>query len=422
LSTVETKDACTREITVEVPADIVAQETERVLGQYQKMARLPGFRRGKVPAGVIRQRFAEDLKTEVVEHLVPRYFRQEVERQGLVPVSQPRVTDMHLGDGEPLRFKASFEILPPLEVSGYQELRAEKKDVTVEEREVEAAFERLREQQAAYDPVEGRSLVDGDFAQVSFTGTPREAGGKGVQMDDVLVEIGGSNTLPEFTKNLRGASAGDERTFEVSYPNEFSDRRLAGRTFSYAVTVKAIKRKTLPALDDAFAKSLGEFETLDALKQRLREGMQREKQQQAEHEAKEKLVDELLRRNDFPVPESLIDRQVDLRLERGLRALAAQGMKADDMKKMDLNRLRSGQREAAVREVKASLVLEKIADAEKIEVGDDEIEKEIEALATQTQQTSEAIRARLTREGALDRIRNRIRTEKVLDFLYRRSA
>jgi trigger factor len=422
LSTVETKDACTREITVEVPADIVAQETERVLGQYQKMARLPGFRRGKVPAGVIRQRFAEDLKTEVVEHLVPRYFRQEVERQGLVPVSQPRVTDMHLGDGEPLRFKASFEILPPLEVSGYQELRAEKKDVTVEEKEVEAAFERLREQQAAYDPVEGRSLVDGDFAQVSFTGTPKEAGGKGVQMDDVLVEIGGANTLPEFTENLCGASAGDERTFEVSYPSEFSDRRLAGRTFSYAVTVKAIKRKTLPALDDAFAKSLGEFETLDALKQRLREGMQRDKQQQAEHEAKEKLVDELLRRNDFPVPESLIDRQVDLRLERGLRALAAQGMKADDMKKMDLNRLRSGQREAAVREVKASLILEKIADAEKIEVGDDEIEKEIEALATQTQQTSEAIRARLTREGALDRIRNRIRTEKVLDFLYRRSA
>jgi trigger factor len=329
---------------------------------------------------------------------------------------------MHLGDGEPLRFKASFEILPPLEVSGYQELRAEKKEVTVEEKEVEAALERLREQQAAYDPIEGRPLLDGDFAQVSFSGTPKEAGGKGVQMDEVLVEIGGFNTLPEFTENLRGASAGDERTFEVSYPNEFSDRRLAGRTFSYAVTVKAIKRKTLPVLDDTFAKSLGEFETLDAVKQRLREGMQREKQQQAEHEAKEKLVDELLRRNEFPVPESLIDRQVDLRLERGLRALAAQGMKADDMKKMDLNRLRSGQREAAVREVKASLILEKIADAEKIEVGDDEIEREIEALATQTQQTSEAIRARLTREGALDRIRNRIRTEKVLDFLYRRSA
>lgn len=422
MSTLETKDACTREIAVEIPADVVTKESERVLEQYKKAARLPGFRRGKVPAGVIRQRFAEEIKSELVEQLVPRYFRLEVERQGLTPVSQPRVTDMHLHDGEPLRFKATFEVLPPIEVSGYQELRAEKKPVTVSEEEVDATLTRLREQHATFDPVEGRPLADGDFAQASFTGTPKEQGGKPAQMDDVLVEIGGANTLPEFTENLRGANAGDERTFEVNYPQEFSDKRLAGRTFSYAVTVKSIKRKSLPELDDALAKSLGDFETLEALKQRIRDGMQEEKRHDAEHEAKEKLVDELVRRNEFPLPESLVERQVDVRLERGLRALAAQGMRTEDMKKMDLNRLRSGQREAAVREVKASLILEKIAEAEKIEVGDEEIEKEIEALARQTKQTSEAIRARLTREGALDRIRNRIRHEKVLDFLYRRSA
>jgi trigger factor len=422
LSTIDTKDACTREITVEVPADVVTKETERVVQQYQKVARLPGFRRGKVPASVIRQRFAEDMKSELVEQLVPRYFRQETERQGLIPVSQPHVTELRLQEGEPLRFKASFEVLPPINVSGYEQLRAEKKEVEVSDAEVEAALARLREQHATYDPVEDRSLAEGDFAQVSLIGTPKEEGGKSVPMDDVLVEIGGANTLPEFSENLRGASAGDERTFDVSYPQQFSDKRLAGRVFSYTVRVKAIKHKSLPELDDAFAKSLGDFETLDALKQRIHEGIQQEKQQEAEHEAKEKLVDELVRRNDFPVPESLVERQVDVRLERGLRALAAQGMKADAMKKMDLNRLRTGQREAAVREVKASLILEKIADAEKIEVGDDEIEREIEGLARQTQQTSEAIRARLTRDGALDRIRNRIRTEKVLDFLYRRSA
>lgn len=422
MSTVETKDACTREISVEIPAEVVASESKKVLEQYRKAARLPGFRRGKVSAGIIRQRFAEEIKSELVEQLVPRYIRQEVERQGLTPVSQPRVTDLHLHDGEPLRFKATFEVLPPIEVSGYQELRAEKKPVTVTDEEVEATLTRLREQHATFDPVEGRPLADGDFAQASFTGTPLEEGGKGAQMDDVLVEIGGANTLPEFTENLRGASAGDQRTFEVSYPEDFSDKRLAGRKFSYTVNVKNIKRKSLPELDDAFAKSLGDFESLDALKQRIRDGMQEEKRHDAEHEAKEKLVDELVRRNQFPLPESLVDRQVDLRLERGLRALAAQGMRTEDMKKMDLNRLRSGQREAAVREVKASLILEKIAEAEKIEVADEEIEKEIEALARQTKQTSEAIRARLTREGALDRIRNRIRHEKVLDFLYRRSA
>jgi trigger factor len=422
LSTLETKDACTREISLEIPADVVTKESERVLEQYRKAARLPGFRRGKVPAGVIRQRFAEEIKTEMVEQLIPRYIRQEVERQGLTPVSTPRVTDMHLHDGEPLRFKATFEVLPPIEVSGYQELRTERAPITVTDEEVEATLTRLREQSATFDPVEGRPLADGDFAQASFTGTPLDESGKGAQMDDVLVEIGGANTLPEFTENLRGANAGEERTFEVSYPEDFSDKRLSGRKFSYTVTVKNIKRKNLAELDDAFAKSLGDFESLDALKQRIRDGMQEEKRHNAEHEAKEKLVDELVRRNEFPLPESLVDRQVDLRLERGLRALAAQGMRTEDMKKMDLNRLRSGQREAAVREVKASLILEKIADAEKIEVTDDEIEKEIESLARQTKQTSEAIRARLTREGALDRIRNRIRHEKVLDFLYRRSA
>lgn len=422
MSPVETKDACTREIAVEVPTQAVAKETDRIIEQYQKAARLPGFRRGKVPATVIRQRFAEEIKSELVEQLIPRYFRQEVERQGITPVSQPRVTDMHLHDGEPLRFKATFEVLPPIEVSDYQELRAERKSIEVSDEEVDAALTRLREQHANFDPVEGRALAEGDFAQISFNGTPRPEGGKGVQMDDILVEIGGANTLPEFTENLRGANAGEERTFDVVYPAEFSDKRLAGRTFSYRATVKSIKHKVLPEADDAFAKSLGDFETLEALKQRIRDGMQEEKRHEAEHEAKEKLIDELVRRNDFPVPEALIDRQVDVRLERGLRALAAQGMRAEDMKKMDLNRLRSGQRDAAVREVKASLILERIADAEKLEVSDQEVEKEIEALARQTQQTSEAIRARLTREGALDRIRNRIRSEKVLDFLYRRSA
>jgi trigger factor len=167
---------------------------------------------------------------------------------------------------------------------------------------------------------------------------------------------------------------------------------------------------------------VGEFQTLDELKARIREQLESEKRHEAEQESKEKLVDQLVERHDFPVPEALIDRQIEIRLERGLRALAAHGMKAEDMKKMDFRRMRAGQREAAVREVKASLILEKIAQEEHIEVSDAEIDHEVEALARQTQQTAEAVRARLTRDGALDRIRNRIRSEKTLDFLYRRSA
>jgi len=241
-------------------------------------------------------------------------------------------------------------------------------------------------------------------------------------MDDVLVEIGGKATMPEFTENLRGANAGEERTFDVLYAEDFSDERLRGKTFSYKVKINAIKQKSLPELNDDFAKEIGEFSSLEEVRQRIREGMENERRQTAEREAKDKLLAELIRRNEFEIPEALVEHQIDIRLERGLRALAAQGMSSEHMKKMDLARLRAGQRDQAVQEVKAALLLEKIAEEEKIEVGDDEISHEIEALATQTNQAPDAIRARLTRDGALDRIRNRIRNEKALDLLYRQSA
>src|SRR6266849_3494502 len=197
------KDGVKREISVEIPAETVTRETETIIQKYQKMARLPGFRRGHVPASIIKQRFKEDLKSDVVEALVPRYFRKEAEKLGMIPVSQPRVTDLHIHDGEPLRFKASFEIMP---------------DIVVE-------------QHATYTSVEGRPLAEGDFAQSSMDGKPKQddASSKPVHMDEVLIEIGGKNTVPEFTENLRGANAGDTREFEVTYAVDVADKRLAGK-------------------------------------------------------------------------------------------------------------------------------------------------------------------------------------------------
>jgi trigger factor len=426
VSPTETTSNTKRELQIEIPAAEVARETETLIQKYQKLARLPGFRRGHIPPSIIRQRFSEDIKSEVVEALVPRYFRKETDRLGIFPVSQPRVTDLHIHDGEPLRFKASFEVMPDIKVEHYKELRAEKPAIAVTDEEVEASLKNLQEQRATFTSIEGSTLGDGDFAQVSLDGQPKDKDKDGeakpVHMDDILVEIGGKNTMPEFTENLRGASAGDERTFDVLYPKDFSDPRLAGKTFTYTVKIQAIKQKTVPELNDEFAKELGEFADLNDVRKRIREGMEAERKHAAERESKDKLVGELVKRNDFEVPEALVDRQVDLRLERGLRALAAQGMKPEDLKKMDLNRLRAGQREQAVQEVKASLLLEKIAEEEKIEVSDEEINREVESLATQSKQAPEAIRARLTRDGALDRIRNRIRNEKTLDFLYQQSA
>ena len=419
------KDGVKREISVEIPAPEVARETEVIIQKYQKMARLPGFRRGHVPASIIRQRFAEDLKSDVVEALVPRYFRKETEKLGMLPVSQPRVTDLHIHEGEPLRFKASFEVMPEIPVEGYKELRADKREIAITDEEVEQALTSVREQHATFTSVEGRPLAEGDFAQASLDGKPKDkkdATTQPVHMDEVLIEIGGKNTVAEFSENLRGASAGDERSFEVSYAEDTSDKRLAGKTLVYSVKVQAIKQKTLPELNDEFAKELGEFTSIDQIRKQIRENLEAEKRHTAEHEAKDKLVAELVKRNEFEVPESLVERQIDVRLERGLRALASQGMKMEDLKKMDLPRLRVGQREQALQDVKSSLLLERIAELERIEAGEEELNSEIESLAKQSKQTPEAVRARLTQDGGLDRIRNRIRSEKTLNFLYHQSA
>lgn len=423
MSPTETKESTKREISVEVPAEEVTRQTEALIQKYQKLARLPGFRKGHAPASIIRQRFSEEIKSDVVEALIPRYFRQEAEKQKLVPVSQPRVTDLHIHDGEPLRFKASFEVLPEIKVEGYKELRADKPEVTVTDEDVQHSLDHLREQGASYSAIEGRAAADGDFLQVALDGRPKDgAEGQPVHMDDVLVEINGANTMAEFTENLRGASAGDERVFDVVYPEDSQDKRLAGKTFTYTVKVLSLKQKNLPELNDDFAKELGEFSSIDDVRKRIRENMEAEKKHNAERESKDKLVAELVKRNEFEVPDSLVEHQIDVRLERGLRALAAQGMRQEDMKKMDFNRLRAGQREQAEQEVKASLLLDKIAEVEKIEVTEEEIDREIEALAKQTKQTSEAVRARLTQDGALDRISSRIRNEKTLEFLYHQSA
>jgi len=438
---------CEREITIEIPAETFQQEFDRQVQRYQKLARIPGFRKGKVPATMIRNRFASEINSEVIESLLPTHFRQEVDKQNLKPISQPRIYDLQINPGAPLRFKAAFEILPEIDVAGYESLTAEKGDVSISDKEVEDELHALREQQASYDAVdEERPLQEGDWAMVSFTGTPKlapkssglvDAAGNPiasseepaasdekppVQMDEVLVEIGGTNTVKEFTENLLGAKSGEERSFEVSYPADYSEQRLAGKTLVYRVQVKGIKKKSVPVLDDAFAKELGDFQDLSDLRGKLRQQMEANKRHQIEHAAKDKLIEQLVERNNFPVPESLIDQQTNSRLERGFRALAAQGMRVEDIKKMDMQRLKAGQREAAIREVKASLILDKIAENENIEATEEDVSRELERLSVQMKQPVEALRQRLTREGALDKIRDRIRNEKTLDYLYQRSA
>jgi len=445
--------ACKREIEVEIPADVVAKHQETLVQQYSKQARIPGFRKGKVPASMVRNRFSSEITSDVVEHLVPQYFREAVIKGGYRPVSQPHIYGLEFTPGEPIKFKAAFEVLPEFDLGDYKAIKVEKPDVTVTDEQVDHELALLQEKQASFDPVdEERGAEKGEFVQVSFEARPKnladdepeaegveaksadekseektaaegaEQAAQPVQMEEVLVEIGGANTIPEFTKNLEGAKSGEERSFEVSYPEDFYDKRLAGMVFDYKVKVNAIKKKTLPELNDDFAKELSpDFQNIGDLRQRFRENMEAELKHKTEHEAKDKLIEQLVASHDFPVPRSMVEHQIDLRLERGLRALAAQGMKTEDMRRMDFGRLRAGQEEFAIKEVKSSVLLAKIAIKENLQVSDEELNNEIEAIAAQMQQPVEEVRKRLTEDNAVERLRDRMRSEKALNLLYSNS-
>jgi len=439
-------EACKREVEVEIPAEVVSKQQEAIVKQYARQARVPGFRKGKVPTSVVKNRYNNEVTSDLVESLVPQYFREAVLKAGYRPVSQPAIYGLEFTPGEPMRFKAAFEVLPEFELADYSTIKVEKPEIKVTDEEVEAELKQLQERQASFDPVnDDRGAEKGEFVQVSFEAKPKgmdaaEAAGEKtesagpeqaspgadqgratqpVQMDEVLVEIGGANTIPEFTEHLSGAKAGDERSFEVNYPDDFYDKRLAGQSFSYKVKINAIKKKTLPELNDEFAKELSqEFKGLDELKERIREGMAAERNHQAEHDVKGKMLDDLLAKHEFAVPRSLVEHQIDLRLERGLRALAAQGMKPEDMKRMDFGRLRAGQREAAIKEVKSNVLLAKIAVKENLQVSDEELDQEIAGMAQQMQQPLEEVKRRILQDNGAERLRERMRTEKALNFLY----
>jgi trigger factor len=247
-----------------------------------------------------------------------------------------------------------------------------------------------------------------------------EAAAQPISGEDVMVEIGGQRTLAAFNEALRGAKPGQELKFEATYPEEFGEQRLSGKTVSYDVEVKSIKKRIQPELNDEFAKELGDYESMEDFKTKLREHLAADKERRVKGETQNKLTDALIAHYQFPVPESLVQNQIDARLERGLRALAAQGMRPEDMRKLDFARLREGQRDSAVAEVKATLILDKIADAEKVEVSDEELENELQMISLQTREPLESLQARLTNEGALTRIREQLRREKTANLLYER--
>src|SRR5580698_8322826 len=416
----------TREIEVEVGADEVSKSFKTVVKRYQKLARIPGFRAGKVPESLIRSKFAKEVRQEVLESLVSERFRKAIDERKLRPVSEPQLLDMQLFDGQPLKFKAAFEVAPEINITGYDSVHVSKPDVALTSEEFDAELSRVLDSHATVEPVEeDRALVDGDWAEIQFRGEVKDLAQTvtedGVQNastqapitgEDVLIEIGGKNTLPAFNEALLGAKVGQELKFEVVYPADFGEARLAGQTVGYDVTVKSIKKKTFPERDAEFAKQLGNYETWDDFETKLREHASNRKKEALESQAKDKMLEELIAKYQFAVPESFVQQQIDARLDRGLRALAQQGMKPEDMRKLDFGRLREAQRDQAVNEVKASLILDKIAELEDIKVTDDELDRELFMASMQAREPLETMRNRMIEDGSIDRMREQMKREK----------
>lgn len=408
-------EGCKHSLEVSVPVADVEKETERVAADLQKKVRLPGFRPGKTPVGMVKSRFASEIRQDVLEAIVPRFFHAAAVKEGLQVVGRPNIVDVHFHDNEPLKFKAEFEVAPTVELGEYRGLTIKYAEPVVSDEDVNERIESIRDQKSEYVNEEPRALADGDYAVVSLesiSGVEPK-----ISQDELMMKIGDESTMPAFTENLRGASPDEVREFEVTYPEDYDRDTLAGKTVKFRATVKAVRRKELPELNDEFAKDLGDFQTLEEFKNTVRTTIFREREQQAQEAAKHELIDKLVDTHDFAIPEVYLDRQIEMNVESQLRQLAAQGMDPRQLK-LDWTKVKESQAARALRDVKASLLLDKVADTESINPTEEEIDAEVGRIARQQREAVAMVRAKLQKEGGIDRIAGHIRTDKTLRFLF----
>jgi trigger factor len=419
-----------KHLAFEIEPDVVEAEIDRVARGYSRSARVPGFRQGKVPASVVRQRYRDQILHDVAHDLIPRLVGEALRERGLEPVASPDIKDVVIEEGRPLTFIADFETMPPVDPGDYTGLTLRKAPAVLEVGAVDEALDHLQERHARWHPVEDRPAAVGDTLLVDLTRTRRarlvtlagEAPAAGGQKDgepealqNVSLELGSDANPPGFDEPLLGTAVGDAREFTISYPGDYEIPELAGATFDYAVTVKAIRRKEILPLDDEFAKEVSDAETLEALRDRIRDDLQKGAEQQSEHGMRHELLQELSGRLKA-APDVLVEQEIDRRLEELVRRLMEQGIdptKAD----IDWRELRERQRAAADETVRSTLVIDEIARRESIAATDEDVAAEVERFAERAGRTAAAVRARLEKEGALDRIRAGIRREKTMAWL-----
>jgi trigger factor len=420
-----------KNLVVEIPSTVVDAEIDKVARDYSRAARVPGFRPGKVPAKVVRQRFRDQILHDVAHGLIPRAVDEALRERGVEPVDTPDIRDVVVEEGQPLKFTATFETVPPIEPGDYASITLHTRSASVDDAAVDGALSNLRERAARYEPIEGRGIAKGDSVVMDLVrrATPRQeplvviAGEPAPPVapqtdkhDGVTVEIGAAANPPGFDDHLIGLHEGVEKTFEVRYPEDYAIEELAGSTVAYEVSIKAIRTRVVPALDDELAKDLGEFESLDALRARVRGDLEHEAMHEAEREVRGELLKQLASRVTFDVPASLLDREIDRRMEDFVRRLIDQQI---DPMKVNINweEFREKQREAASEAVRGALALDEVARREHVAVTEDDINAEVERYAERSGRSAAAVRAKLEKEGGIARLYSGLRREKTVDFL-----
>lgn len=408
-------------VRVEIPTDIVNAEIDRVAKDYSRKARIPGFRPGKAPATVIKRRFKEQILHDVLHGLVPRAVDDALRERGVEAVDTPDVRDVDIEEGRPLTFTAAFDTLPAFDPGDLSTISLRRPKVGIDDEAVNGALQRLRDRAARFEAVEGRGVDHGDSVTVDLVRRDAGAEAKEDTHADVAIELGAKANPPGFDAQLLGLEPGATKEFTIHYPQDYAVAELAGTEVSYRVSVKGIKRRVLPDLDDEFAKDLGEFETLDALRARVREDLEHEARHAAEREVRAELMKALATRLPFEVPDSLVQREMDRRVEDFARRLMDQQIDPRQAG-IDWQAFRDSQRDVAREAIAAALVLDEITRREQLDPTDAEVEQEIGRYAERTGRTPAAVRAALEKEGGFSRVRAGLRREKAIDFVHGRAS
>ncbi|MBV8819578.1 MAG: trigger factor [Acidobacteriaceae bacterium] len=410
-------EGCKHELEITVPTEEINRETERVVAELQKKVRLPGFRPGKTPASIIRSRFPGEVRQDVLESLVPKYFNTKVKEEELQVVGTPSIKEVHFHEGEPLRFKAEFEVAPTVDVKDYRGVPVHYHEPEVTAEDVAARLEEIRESKAQFLNIDPRPAQDNDYAVVEL----QSLGGlaEPIHQNDMTMRVGDPEQLPAFAEALRGLSPGEEREFDVTYPEDYADEKIAGKTVRFRLHLKMLRQKELPELNDEFAKDLGDFQTLDQLKETLKTQIFREKEVEAQQKAKQEIVEALVKSHDFAVPAAYVEHQVDAEAELTIRRITGKPVDLEQFKKnVDWSKFSEPLRPKALQDVKANLLIDKVADVESIHATNEEVDREVQRIARQEREPVAAMRKKLEKNGVIGRIAYQIRHHKTLSFLF----